>query len=230
MPSETILIIEQDSEILDFLEKDVLAPQNYTVLVANTPQSALEKALVFTPDLILFAINNSQMEDLQVLVELRKTIVQSPAILMISGEIESITINALRLGVRDYLIKPLTAEEVNQAIEHVLHDTRALREQEQLILDPKAIDTVHTTIVTLSHYLNNYLTTLKGNLTLLEESLNQEQPALDLNQLIQESRYSVMNIQAVIQVMLRASNVKLSSYSEHTTMIDLQNSLIQRKE
>ena len=225
MPPETILIVEQDPVILNFLEKDVLVPQNYSVLVARDLQSALEKARVFTPDLILLALADGQMENLQVLVDLRKTIIQSPVILMISGEIDTITIKALHLGVRDYLKKPFTADEVNQAIEHVLHDTRVLHEQEQLFLNAKAIDTVHTTIVTLSHYLNNYLTILKGNLTLLEESLVQEQPELDLNQLIQDSRYSVMNIQAVIQVLLRASKVELASYNDATAMINIQNSL-----
>jgi DNA-binding response OmpR family regulator len=225
MPSETILIIEQDPETLDLLEKEILAPQNYTVLVARDHRSALEKALVFTPDLILLALTARQMEGLQVLVDLRKTIIQSPVILMLSGEINTIAINALHLGVRDYLKKPFTADEANQAIGRVLHDTRILHEQERLFLNPKEIDAVHTTIVTLSHYLNNYLTILKGNLTLLEESLVQGQPELDLNQLIQDSRYSVMNIQAVIQVMLRASKVELTSYNDATAMINIQNSL-----
>jgi DNA-binding response OmpR family regulator len=225
MAAETILIIENDPQIVEFLEQDILVPQDYMVLVASDTKSAIEKALIFTPDLILFALTDLQLADHQILNDLRKTILQAPVIYMVSGEVNAIPINSLRLGVRGYLKKPLSAGEVNQVIESTLHDARVLHEQEKLIFNPNAIDTVHTTIVTLSHYLNNYLTILKGNLTLLEESLVQDQPELDLNQLIQDSRYSVMNIQAVIQVLLRASKVELSSYSDTTPMINIQNSL-----
>lgn len=89
-------------------------------------------------------------------------------------------------------------------------------------------ETIQKTVVTLSHYLYNYLMALKGNLVLLQENLQRQEAEADLLQLLAESLSSANRIQAVLQVLQRTSQVKQATYTGQTQMIDIESAL--RKE
>ena len=97
---------------------------------------------------------------------------------------ENIAVEAFRLGVLDYLNKPFPPDEVQRVVGRALRESRLLREKEELNRNMVTAEAVRVTVITLSHYLNNYLTTLKGGLTLLKESLDQKLPNPNLCEII----------------------------------------------
>jgi DNA-binding response OmpR family regulator/putative methionine-R-sulfoxide reductase with GAF domain len=132
MPRERILIIDDSARIAEFLT-DVLEPLGYTLLAAAKGKDGLAGALSGQPDLIMLDLNLPDMSGLQVLESLRQRNCQSPVIMMTSYGSESVVVQALRLGVRDYLTKPFAMDELLAAVERALEEGRLRRDREHLI-------------------------------------------------------------------------------------------------
>jgi DNA-binding response OmpR family regulator len=190
--------------------------------------AGLKMALLQHPELILLDMNLPHMSGLEILSALRQADCRTPVIFMTVYGSEQVAVEAFRLGVRNYLSKPFTSEDVEQVIDRALHEVRLERERETLNRNLVTAEAVRITTITLSHYLNNYLTTLKGGLTLLEEALEQKLPDPELLEMVCTSQRSALSIQAVMKVLLGVTNVKLSNYSLTTPMINIEAAL--RKE
>ncbi len=224
MERETILIVDDNYDAIEIL-KEILTSMNYQTITAFHGKSGLQIAVERHPDLIFLDMNMPIMGGLEMLTALRQTNCTSPVIFMTAYGSEQVAVDVFRLGVRDYLNKPFTKEDVKEAIDRALRETRLMHERETLNRDLLAAEAVQVTVVTLSHYLNNYLTALNGGLQLLEETLQKEWPNPELLQLLGDSRKSSTNIEAVMRVLLRATNVKLTSYTNTTPMLDIQTAL-----
>jgi two-component system, NtrC family, sensor kinase len=225
MTQEKILVVDDSKEMLALLGKQLFPAMGFNVIMADDGKSGLEKALRYDPDLIFLDMNMPYMTGLEMLAALRKNSCSTPVIFMTAYGSEQIAVEAFHLGIRDYLAKPFTAEDAQIAIDRALRETRLVREREQIIRDLATAEAVRVTTVTLSHYLNNYLTTLHGSLTLLEEDLDRVPPIPDIMELLKTSQKSASSIQAVIKVLLKSSQYQVSRYSDTTLMIDIEAAL-----
>lgn len=225
MAGETILIVDDSREIRILLDQDVLPPMGFRTFAAGDGVEGLDLAARCRPDLILLDMNMPRMSGLEMLAALRKDQFSTPAILMTAYGSESVAIEAFRLGVRDYIVKPFTNEEIRAAIDRALNESRLARQQEELNRNLMTAEIVRVTVVTLSHYLNNHLTTLKGGLTLLGEALTEKAPDPYLLDILQASRKSALSIQAVMKVLLSATGMRLCSYTDSTMMMDIESAL-----
>jgi DNA-binding response OmpR family regulator len=225
MAGETILIVDDSREIRELLDEVVLSPLGFTTHSAGDGKAGLSLAERCRPDLILLDMNMPRMSGLEMLTALRKRHFGAPAILMTAYGSENVAIEAFRLGVRDYIVKPFTPEEMLGAIDRALNESRLARQQEELNRNLITAEIVRVTVVTLSHYLNNHLTTLKGGLTLLGESLMEKAPDPYLLDILQASRKSALSIQAVMKVLLDATGVRLCAYTDSTMMMDIESAL-----
>jgi CheY-like chemotaxis protein len=226
MPNETILVVDDSIEIVRVLKEYMLAPLGYQVISAADGQSGLDMALRHTPDLIMLDMHMPRMGGVEVLTTLRQTDCQAPVIFMTMHGSEGIVAEVFRLGVRDYLAKPFTIIEVQQAVDRALQETRLIREREELTRNLIASETVRQTAVTLAHYINNQLMVLSGNLILLQESLRQQlaqQPAL--LKALQDSQASAAQIAAVIRVLQQTTQAEQTTYLGQTRMIDIEAAL-----
>jgi DNA-binding response OmpR family regulator len=221
MAGETVLVIDADPEMRRLLKNSILAPLGYRVISALDGESGLEAAVHHSPDLILLNMSMPGLSGLEMLEALRRTTCKSPVIFMTSYGTEKIAVEAFRLGVRDYLNKPFTPEEVARAVDRALHEPRLAREREELSHELLTAEAVRVTVVTLSHYLNSNLMAISGSLTLLSEALELEQPETDVDEIIQKGQVSLRGIQAVLNVLVRTTNVKITPYSETAPMIDI---------
>lgn len=224
MKNATILLVDDNRDILIILE-GMLRANNYHVATAVDGRSGLQMVEEYRPDLILLDMNMPVMDGLEMLTVLRQTDSIIPVILMTAYGSEQMLTEALRLGVRDYLVKPVTHADLIRAVDSALLASRRDREREELHSTLLTAEAVRTTVVTLSHYLNNYLTALNGGLQLLEEKINQDWPDAELLQLLTYSRTSSTNIEAVLRVLVRATDVRLAAYSDTTPMLDIQSEL-----
>ena len=226
MPNETILVVDDSAEMVRFLKEYVLGPQGYRVLNAGDGQTGLEMAVAHKPDLIMLDMSMPRMTGMEMLAALRQTDCQAPVIFMTMHGSESVAVEAFRLGVRDYLSKPFTIEQVERSVDRALQETRLAREKEELTRNLIAAETARQTVVTLSHYINNRLMVVDGGLTLLQENLEQElRNNSKLARIMRDSSASVTYIAAVLRVLQRVTSVKQITYHGQTRMIDIEAAL-----
>jgi two-component system NtrC family sensor kinase len=131
MTQETILVVDDNREIVAALS-DVLRTHGYTVLFAFTGREGLRLALERKPDLIMLDWNLPELSGLQVLQALRERGSQAPVVLMTIYGSENVAVQAFRLGIRDYIPKPLRVTETLAAIERALTEDRLRREKERI--------------------------------------------------------------------------------------------------
>jgi CheY-like chemotaxis protein len=76
---ERVLIIDDSTEIRDFLAEYILEPRGYRVLAAANGLMGLEMAIAERPDLMITDQQMPQMTGLQVLQKLRERKIDIPA-------------------------------------------------------------------------------------------------------------------------------------------------------
>ncbi len=131
MVKETILIVDDNREIVAALS-DVLKSKGYVTLAAYDGAKGLELALAQSPDLILLDWNLPELSGMQVLQALRDQGYQAPVILMTVYGSEGIAVQAFKLGIRDYIRKPVRMAETLESVEKALAEDRLRREKERI--------------------------------------------------------------------------------------------------
>jgi class 3 adenylate cyclase/DNA-binding response OmpR family regulator len=129
---ERILICDDGRENREFLVEYVLEPNGYIALIAKDGREGLEMALQHRPDLILLDLQMPKLNGIEVLQQLTAAQADIPVILMTFHGSEEIAIEVYRLGVKDYVKKPYTVEEMLGAIERSLTESRLRKEKEAL--------------------------------------------------------------------------------------------------
>jgi CheY-like chemotaxis protein len=224
MAHETILVVDDSSEFVQALKEYILGPLGYNVIHAADGESGLNMGITHNPDLIMLDMNLPHITGLEMLIALRQNDCRIPVIFMTMQGSENIAVEAFRLGVCDYLIKPFTTEEVQRAMNRALRSTPACEETMDCTFI--AAETVRQTAITLSHYINNHLMTLSGGLNLLQEGLQKELPNHStLSRIVQDGQASVQQIETVIRVLQRITRVQYTTYHDQTCMIDIETAL-----
>ncbi len=131
MARETILIVDDSREIVTTLT-DVLRSMGYSILSAYDGQRGLQLALEREPDLILLDWNLPELSGYQVLYTLRKEGNKTPVVLMTLYGSESVAVEAFRLGVHDYLVKPFRVPDILATIERTLTEDHRRQERERI--------------------------------------------------------------------------------------------------
>jgi DNA-binding response OmpR family regulator len=129
---ESILVVEDNRDMRVFV-RDVLRAHGFRVAEAYSGWKALQLAGDSPPDVLLLDWQLPDITGLDVLRGLRAGHCQSPAILMTAYGSEELAIVALRLGVHGYLRKPFTGEELVEAVESALTESRLRRERDALL-------------------------------------------------------------------------------------------------
>lgn len=226
MPDETVLVVDDHQENVDFLKNYILRPMGLKTIWGFDGQRGLEIALEHHPDLILLDMSMPRMSGMEMLKALRTRDFQAPVIFMTMYGSENIAVEVFRLGVRDYLSKPFTVDEVQDAVNRSLRETRLAQEKEALARNLIAAETIRKTVVTLAHHINNHLTVVGSGLLMTQEEL-QRIRLVDSTILstIKESLSSAKRIGDVIRVLKRVTEVKNAEYYGDLKMIDIENAL-----
>jgi len=129
---ERVLVVDEDPDVLDLLERQVLEPMGYLVATAEDAGAAIQQALNFAPDLIIASLMLPGLSGKDLLVALRSQGMDVPMLVTAPEGMEGDAVQAFRLGARDYLVKPLREAEVVAAVERALNDVRVRYERTQL--------------------------------------------------------------------------------------------------
>ena len=121
--SDPICVVDDEQSIRETLEA-VLKDEGYEVVSCPTAESFEHRLKELTPSLVLLDIWLPGRDGMSVLEDLRQTHPELP-VLMMSGHagIES-AVNAIKLGARDFLEKPLHLEVILDKIASILSRKR----------------------------------------------------------------------------------------------------------
>jgi len=131
-PKERILVVDDSTQIVDFIVDEVLKPNGFDTLIARDGLEGFRMAHQHQPDLILLDYEMPKLTGVEVLERLQQYDFDIPVILMTGHGSEVIAIEVFRLGVKDYLIKPFHVEEMVERINTALREARLLKELEKL--------------------------------------------------------------------------------------------------
>jgi len=129
---ETILVVDDGRENREFIAEYILQPNGYPFLMAKDGKEALDIALDRRPDLILLDYQMPRMNGIEMLQAMQEHGLNIPVILMTFYGSEEIAVEVYRLGVRDYVKKPFSIEEMLMVIERSLDEVRLRKEKEAL--------------------------------------------------------------------------------------------------
>ena len=132
MSKETILIVDDNRQIADLFAFKLLPDLNYETLVAYDGKSGLELLKSNPVDLMLLDLELPDTTGLQMLRQLHGTGHNIPTILVTAHGSEEVAVDAFRLGVVDYLTKPVDIDTLNSSIARSLTETRLSREKAKL--------------------------------------------------------------------------------------------------
>jgi DNA-binding NtrC family response regulator len=126
-----ILVVDDEEPIRKGLAR-VIASLGHEVEVAESAEEALERAMSFTPDLVITDLHLPGRSGLDLVADLKDHGIEStPVVLTAHGSIDS-AVEATRRGVYDYLVKPIDSERLATVIMKGLE--RASMRSEVLLL------------------------------------------------------------------------------------------------
>lgn len=133
MSGEMILVVDDSREIVKHLTEYLLPNLGYRAVAAYDGREGLEVVREEHPDLVMLDLNLPEMTGLDVLQALARDAVETPVVLMTGYGSEKDAIEAFRLGIKDYLVKPFTIEEVSDTLERALLESRLRYDKRRLI-------------------------------------------------------------------------------------------------
>lgn len=128
MTSEKILVVEDEKNILFFLER-MLVKSGYEITTVSSGEAALDLIQPERFDLAILDLNLGQgISGMDVLACFREQSPTTSIILLTGNGTLETAIEALRQGAHDYLLKPAMAEEIRKSVRAGLEKKRQ-REQ-----------------------------------------------------------------------------------------------------
>ncbi|MCH8523227.1 MAG: response regulator transcription factor [Balneolales bacterium] len=121
MSNETILVVDDEADLLDLIEYN-LQKEGYKVLKAENGQEALKIARKSPPDLILLDVMMPKMNGIETIRELKadRELKNKPVVFLTAKGDEKTELEGLDLGADDFLSKPISTAKLLSRIKTVL--------------------------------------------------------------------------------------------------------------
>jgi PAS domain S-box-containing protein len=124
-----VLVVEDNLDMNEFIS-DTLRPR-YRVISAFDGQDGLEKARATVPDLIISDVMMPGMSGDQMVNELRQqpNLAEVPVVILTAKTDDALRLRLFQLGIRDYLTKPFTVQELLTRINGIIEDRQRAAKQ-----------------------------------------------------------------------------------------------------
>lgn len=120
MPNETILVVEDEADILELLRYN-LNREGYRVREAATGEAALDSIRKAAPDLVLLDLMLPRIDGLEVCRQVRADgYTRLPVIMLTAKGEEADIVTGLELGADDYITKPFSPRVLLARVRAVL--------------------------------------------------------------------------------------------------------------
>jgi signal transduction histidine kinase len=231
-----ILVVDDNVEFVDLMRK-VLERKDFQVSVALDGKTAIEKALLDVPELVLLDLKLPDIPGEEVLKRI-KEIDKDIAIVIITGYGgEQVAVDLMRKGATDFLSKPIENEVLLSSIKNALDIREAQIEDKQLDRYPS----LERFFPFLAHEIRNPLHAISGALAIIQrrsdlkdEVLGQSIKIINeevqhLNEFVQEClnfvrppnivRFIELEINEVISVVMNIISNMLESESKKIRIV-----------
>lgn len=120
-PQARILVVD-DATFLRTVLKDLLINQGIASAVYEAPDglAAVEAFRKFKPDVVTLDVNMPKMDGIQALREIMKIDPKAKVIMVTAVEQRYIVQDAMKLGARDYVVKPFDRSNVGLVFGRVM--------------------------------------------------------------------------------------------------------------
>ena len=129
---DRILVVESDPVISDLIARQALQSAGYQTQVVGDTNTAIARAIQFSPDVIIANLNLPGLSGKDLMVALTSQGIQTPIIVLTRKGNEADLVQAFRLGAADYLLWPVREAEVIIVVERVLKQVHERHERERL--------------------------------------------------------------------------------------------------
>jgi signal transduction histidine kinase/ligand-binding sensor domain-containing protein/DNA-binding NarL/FixJ family response regulator len=123
--NHTILVVEDDKDMLAYIQNALMT--EYNVLVADNGLAALEQLEKQPVDLVLSDVMMPEMDGFRLLEQIKARQADLPVILLTALVEMPERLQALRLGVDDYMTKPFAEEELLARLRNLIHHYQVRR-------------------------------------------------------------------------------------------------------
>ncbi|MGB9802797.1 sigma-54-dependent transcriptional regulator [Desulfofundulus sp.] len=129
---EDLILVVDDEESVRQTLKDILTDHGYRVEVARDGREGLEKIIDLDPSAVIMDIRMPEVDGIRVLELVRLKGQDTPIILITAYGSTQSTIEAMKLGAFDYLLKPLQINELLETLKKATDIKRLLRKNPPL--------------------------------------------------------------------------------------------------
>ena len=119
MPKEKVLIVDDERDVLD-LCKRILSTQGYQVTTVNDGYEAIEAANKEKFNLLLTDIKMPGMTGLEIAQKLKEADPEIICVTMTGFATMDSAIQALSLGIDEFILKPFTPKDLSRGISKAL--------------------------------------------------------------------------------------------------------------
>src|SRR6266516_5362176 len=134
----TILIVDDESPLRLSLSL-ILQKENYRVETAANAEDALDCLQLREYDLMFLDLNLPGMSGIDLLVEVHRQVPHMPVLILTAHAALESAIQAIRLGARDYLIKPVEPEEILTRVAEVLAESEQPSRKKEIVSQIQAL-------------------------------------------------------------------------------------------
>jgi len=114
------ILIVDDAEFLRMRISKMLVAEGYEVMEAENGVQAVEKYKTEKPDAVLMDITMPEMDGLTALKQIKASDAKAKIVMLTALGQESVVLEAIKSGARDFVVKPFERERVMSAITKLL--------------------------------------------------------------------------------------------------------------
>lgn len=118
---ESVLVVD-DTEFMVRVLEEIFTAEGYAVQTARNGPEALSLYEETLPDLVTLDVVMPEMDGLEVLGRLRDLDPSAKVIMVSAVGLEAKVMEAVRLGARNYILKPFERDKVLEAARRVLDE------------------------------------------------------------------------------------------------------------
>lgn len=116
------ILIVDDAAFMRMMIKDILVKNGFEVVAeAENGAQAVEKYKEHSPDLVTMDITMPEMDGITALKEIKQIDAQARIIMCSAMGQQSMVIDAIQAGAKDFIVKPFRADRVLEAINKTLN-------------------------------------------------------------------------------------------------------------
>ena len=127
-----VLIVDDDLDALEMMQ-DLFETKGYISITARNGLEALEAIKNQEPDIILSDIRMPEMDGMQLLRVLTKDYPHIPVIMITAHGTIKTAVEAMKIGAKDYILKPLSLDEILTKVERITQLSNLIKENEYLL-------------------------------------------------------------------------------------------------